>query len=159
MRLIFEKPHDESGEEIIVRAHTPAPELVEFLTNFCSRKEPAAGEPSRGGDKLPAYNGSGEIVLLSPAKVLYFETVDERTFAYLYSEVFEVKYKLYELESLMTARSDCDFFRASRSVLLNISHIERFKIGMSGCEAILDNNERVLISRRNVPLLKERLGI
>ena len=76
---------------------------------------------------------------------------------YLREKVFESKNKLYELENQFTNTS---FFRASKSIILNLSKIKKLQpMFSSRFEAILSNNERVIISRKFVPVLKEKLGL
>ncbi|MNO06005.1 LytTr DNA-binding domain protein [compost metagenome] len=71
--------------------------------------------------------------------------------------MYEVKQKLYELEAL-SSRLSC--FRASKSTVLNIAKISMVRPAFSGrFEAVLDNGERVVISRQYVPVLKNMLGL
>lgn len=52
------------------------------------------------------------------------------------------------------------FFRASKSMIINISKIVSIKSLLNGrIQAKLDNNENVIISRTNVNLFKEKLGV
>ncbi|MEK4003780.1 LytTR family DNA-binding domain-containing protein [Paenibacillus sp. FSL H3-0333] len=89
--------------------------------------------------------------------VYYFEAVDGKVFVYSENQVHEVKQKLYELEELCR---DKNCFRASKSTILNIAKIESVRPSLSGrFTALLDNGERVVISRQYVPVLKQRLGI
>lgn len=87
----------------------------------------------------------------------YFEAVDGKVFVYCKNKVYEVKQKLYELEEL-SREKNC--FRASKSTILNIAKIASIHPTISGrFVALLDNGERVVISRQYVPVLKNRLGL
>ncbi|MCG7408778.1 LytTR family transcriptional regulator [Paenibacillus sp. ACRRX] len=89
--------------------------------------------------------------------IYYFEAVDGKVFIYCKDNVFEVKQKLYELEELCKEKK-C--FRASKSTILNIIHISYIRPSLSGrFEAVLNNGERIVISRQYVPVLKHMLGI
>ena len=89
--------------------------------------------------------------------IYYFEAVDGKVFAYGKSDVHEVKQKLYELEELCR---DKHFFRASKSTVLNIARIASIHPTISGrFQAVLDNGEKVVISRQYVPVLKRMLGL
>ncbi|WP_231637749.1 LytTR family DNA-binding domain-containing protein [Paenibacillus sp. FSL R5-0912] len=89
--------------------------------------------------------------------VYYFEAVDGKVFVYSENQVHEVKQKLYELEELCR---DKNCFRASKSTILNIGKIASVHPSLSGrFTALLDNGERVVISRQYVPALKQRLGL
>ena len=53
-----------------------------------------------------------------------------------------------------------DFIRISKSMILNLAKVERFAPSFSGrFEAILQNGEKVMISRQYVPALKKQLGL
>lgn len=89
--------------------------------------------------------------------IYYFEAVDGKVFVYCKNKVHEVKQKLYELEELCREKN-C--FRASKSTILNIAKIESIRPSISGrFVALLDNGERVVISRQYVSVLKNRLGL
>lgn len=94
---------------------------------------------------------------LLPKHILYFESVDKKTFAYTKEDVFEVKDKLYQLEEKLVAHK---FIRISKSMILNVKQIHVIYPTLSGrFEAELDNQERVRISRNYVPALKSILGM
>lgn len=88
--------------------------------------------------------------------IYYVEAVDNRVFAYLASNVYELKCKLYEFESLYNGRR---FFRCSKSVIVNLMKISCIKPALNGrFIAKLANDEEVVISRQYVPLLKKILA-
>lgn len=89
--------------------------------------------------------------------IYYFEAVDNKVFLYLERDVFEVRYKLYEIES---EYENTDFFRASKSVIINLAKVRQFAPDFGGrFEAQMMNGEKLMISRQYVPGLKKRLGI
>ena len=52
------------------------------------------------------------------------------------------------------------FMRASKSMILNLDKIRHLSPAFGGrFEALLENEEKVIISRQYVPVLKERLGL
>jgi DNA-binding LytR/AlgR family response regulator len=76
---------------------------------------------------------------------------------YSKSLVYELKQKLYEIESRY---GESDFFRASKSVIVNLSKIKYISPAYGGrFEACLDNGEKVVISRQYVPELRKKLKI
>lgn len=88
--------------------------------------------------------------------IYYFESVDEKSFAYTKDNCYEVKSKLYELEENLDFR----FFRCSKSVILNSRKIKSVvRADNSRMNATLLNGEVVVISRSYVKELKRRLGI
>ncbi len=89
--------------------------------------------------------------------VYYFEAVDNKVFLYLEQGVYEIKYKLYEIEE---EYAGTDFFRASKSVIINLAKVKQFAPDFGGrFEAQMKNGERLIISRQYVPVLKKRLGM
>lgn len=88
-------------------------------------------------------------------KDYYFESVDNRVSACCKQEVYEVKQKLYELEKLY---DHTNFLRISKAMIVNVSKIQRVAPMFNGrLEAVLDNGERVIISRQYVSGLKKKL--
>ena len=75
----------------------------------------------------------------------------------LATNVYEVKEKLYELETILPVTS---FIRSSKSNILNLDKIKSISPAFGGrFEAVLINEEKTIISRQYVPVLKERLGL
>lgn len=97
------------------------------------------------GSKIRAKNESG-IEHVNVSDIYYFETVDNRTFLYTENEVFEVSMRLYELEEILDSR---DFFRISRTQIMNINHAARFKPEINRTiTATMENGEKMNISRK-----------
>ncbi|MDD3414765.1 MAG: LytTR family transcriptional regulator DNA-binding domain-containing protein [Lachnospiraceae bacterium] len=87
--------------------------------------------------------------------IYYFESVDNKVFLYCKDKVYESRLKLYEVENLCK-----EYFRASKSMVLNMDAIDSVNPTISGrfC-AVLCNGEKVEISRQYVPILRNMLGI
>lgn len=84
--------------------------------------------------------------------VLYFEAVDERVFAYTKEKIYELKVRLYELE---TAYSDKHFARCSKAFIINLMKLESISPALNGrFTAHMKNGESIMISRQYVPALK-----
>jgi DNA-binding LytR/AlgR family response regulator len=95
--------------------------------------------------------------IINPKDVYYFESVDNKVFIYCQKSVFESRHKLYEIEK---EYENWDFFRASKSTILNITKIESVSPVFYGrFEALLQNGEKAFISRQYVPVLKNKLGL
>ena len=63
---------------------------------------------------------------------------------------------MYEIE---TSFRGSPFLRVNKSMILNVTKIREFKSLLNGrMEAVLDNSERIEISRNYVPALKVMLG-
>lgn len=107
-------------------------------------------------EKLAVRQGE-KILQIEPGDVYYFEAVDNRVFLYSEKNVYETRMKLYELERRFAGT---DFFRVSKSVILNLARVKNFSPGFNGrFEALMQNGERVGISRQYVPFLKSKLGL
>lgn len=98
-----------------------------------------------------------KIVRIQPKDVDYFESVDNKVFAYSDQGVFEIHKKLYELEQEF---GNSDFLRISKSVIVNLSKIAYVRPIFNGrFEAKLRNEEKIIISRQYVIEMKKKLGI
>ncbi len=145
MRITIIDPSPGEEDEIIVKCREVSDDLQQLLNLI-----------KQGGNKINGYK-DGKIHLLQPAEIFYFESVDQRVFAYCKDNVYEIKSRLYELEMQLLAKN---FLRVTKSLILNLDQIKQLSPAFSGrFEAQLKNGEKVLISRQYVPALKERLGL
>lgn len=109
-----------------------------------------------GQEKITAMQGD-DYFQVEPDDIYYFEAVDNKVFAYLKKDVYEVKKRLYELEERF---SGTDFFRASKSCIVNLAKVSSLSPAFNGrFEAHMKNGESVMISRQYVAVLKEKLGL
>ena len=94
--------------------------------------------------------------IIDPADVLYFDSVDKKTFAYTKSEVFEIPLRLYELEEKLLR----DFFRASKSAIINIGKIKSILPDFGGrIEVTMVTGEKLMVSRQYAHELKKKLEL
>jgi len=97
------------------------------------------------------------VMTLSVADILYVESVDLKTFIYTERDMYQAKQKLYEVEKEL---SEYEFLRINRQVIVNIKKIKSISpAGAGRFQALLTNNEKVIISRRNVSVLKKLFGL
>ncbi|MBX4271616.1 LytTR family DNA-binding domain-containing protein [Clostridium estertheticum] len=145
MKISIEEIDKNKQEEIIIKCHKLDDEVLQILKQL-----------QTNNDVLIGYDG--EIIhRIRRENIFYFEAVDNKVFVYCKEKVFESKQKLYELEEIFEFRN---FFRASKSTIVNISKISSVQPSLSGrFEATLDNGEKVIISRQYVSVLKKRLGL
>lgn len=145
MKITIEELAPGEEEEIIIRCDTMNDELMKLVKTM-----------KQGNQKMNLYN-EGEIFFLPPEDIYYFESVDQKVFAYGEQSVYETKSKLYELEMELPAK---DFLRATKSTIINLNKIKSIAPAFGGrFEALLRNGERVIISRQYVSDLKEKLGV
>lgn len=141
---ILDKTNPEEEDEIIVKCGPLDESIIRLLNGL-----------KNGKDKLSLYKDS-TIVLVDQKDILYFESVDDRVFAYTKDKCYESRQKLYQLEEELGS----NFIRASKSVIVNISGIENLAPDFSGrIEATLSNECKVIFSRMYVPVLKQHLGL
>ena len=141
---IVDKQPDEE-DEILVKCSTLDDSIVKLLNSFKS-----------GKGKLVFYKDD-KIVLFEPKDIFYFESVDDRVFAYTKDAVYESKEKLYQLEQELPSH---DFMRANKAVILNLNKVQSLSPAFGGrFEAVLKNECKIIISRMYVAALKEMLGL
>ena len=94
---------------------------------------------------------------LDLSKVLYIEAVERNTFVYTDEGVYESEMKLYELEQQL---EECNFFRASKSCLMNLKIIASLKADINRkIRVTMKNGEQIMVSRMYADELRKRLGI
>ena len=110
-----------------------------------------------GMQKLLVWNEPREMLPLSVSKVVYCETVEEKTFVYTHDGIYQTALSLAELEDRW---GDLGLFRAGKSSVVNLHEIQKLKnCGSGRIEALLTTGEKMVISRRYAPILRERLGL
>ncbi len=145
MKIIIEECNPAEEDQIIIRCKKLDENILRLISEL------------KQGQKKLAGIKDGNIVMIDPSNVYYFEGVDNKVFLYCKQNVYETKLKLYEIEE---EYKNTDFFRASKSVILNVAKIKSISPAYSGrFEAQLFNGEVVVISRQYVPELKKKLGM
>ena len=110
-----------------------------------------------GMQKLLVWNEQRETLPLSVSKVVYCETVEEKTFVYTHDGIYQTALSLAELEDRW---GNLGLFRAGKSSVMNLHEIQKLKnCGSGRIEALLTTGEKMIISRRYAPMLRERLGL
>ncbi len=73
------------------------------------------------------------------------ESVDGKSFVYTSEEVFQVPYSLVQLEEVLNG---VNFFRCSKSMIININKVQSLKsLASNRIDATMCNGERIMISR------------
>lgn len=143
MKIHIETVGTEKEERVVIECYEIREEISEIIS-FIKSKD----------SNLAAYMDS-KVYYISLQDIYYIDTVDNKVFVYLEDKVYELKTKLYELESLYAGRS---FFRCSKSVIVNLMKIECMKPSLnSRFIAKLINGEEIIISRKYVADLKKKL--
>lgn len=133
----------EGREEVIIRYREMTPEI-----------EAIAGMVQGTGQKLTGFFGE-EMLLISPEEILYLESVDGISWAYLPDKVCRINQGLGQLTALYAGRG---FFRCSKSMVLNIHRISRLRSEPGNrIRATMENGEQVMISRKYAGQLRQIL--
>jgi len=145
MKITIQDRSDGEEDEIIVRCRRLDDRMLKMIYAL-----------KEGQEKLTALR-EGKFVQLSPGDIYYFEAVDNKVFVYLEKDVYECKFKLYELERRFM---ETDFFRATKSTIVNLSRVKSFSPAFNGrFELLMKNGEKLIVSRQYVPDLKAKLGL
>ena len=145
MKITIQDLPEGEEDEIIIRCRNVDEQVLKLIYGLRA-----------GQEKLTLAEGE-KLFQVQPAQVYYFEAVDNRVFAYLEKEVYETKLKLYELEQRLTGT---DFFRASKSTIINLAKVKNISPAFNGrFEACMKNGEKLIVSRQYVPALKAKLGL
>ncbi|AVK47541.1 histidine kinase [Clostridium sp. MF28] len=138
----------ELEEEVIFNVHNVQEKITEAIELLTSSNEVIKHLLGRKEEKYYKVNVD---------EIFYIESIDRKVFIYTKTQTYEISEKLYVLEEQLASM---DFIRISKSLLLNINKIHSFYPKLSGnLEALLTNNEKVIISRRYVANLKNKLGM
>ncbi len=145
MKITIEVPGPGEEDEIIVRCASLDERMMHFIYSLKNDQ-----------DRLTGYI-EDKIVKLLPKEIYYFESVDNKVFAYTAKGTYEVHKKLYEIEA---EYAHTDFLRISKSIIVNVAKIAYLKPIFNGrFEAKLKNEEKIIISRQYVLELKKKLEI
>ena len=94
----------------------------------------------------------GSRIRVSLSDVYYIENVERKLFIYTTEEVYRLDLSMSEVEA-MTA--DTDLVRISRTCLMNTDHLKEIRqVKNSRLEAVLDNGERLIVSRKYLKDIK-----
>lgn len=142
MKITLQKIDDDQ-EEIIIR-YRQMTERIDGIIRYVEGK----------GKKLLGVK-DGQQFLVDVDRIFYAESVDGVTYLYTAQNVYGSDLTLAFCEALYGADG---FFRCSKSMVVNIYHMERLKsIPGNRIDATMDNGEHVIISRRYAKELRNIL--
>ncbi|WP_455682745.1 LytTR family DNA-binding domain-containing protein [Thomasclavelia sp.] len=134
---------DDSYQECEILIYTDdeikGKELVEYLSML--------------NDQIKGYYRD-EVVILNQKDILYIYTNENKVFASCNNKEYLLKYRLYELETILNE----SFVRISNCQIVNKQYIQSFKReGIKTVAIILKNNTKLYISRRYLGIVKKRI--
>lgn len=93
------------------------------------------------------------IVSVDIDSICYIENVDRKIFLYTDSEVYRYDGSMSDIESALT---DTVLVRISRTCIMNTEHLSEIRqIKNSHLEALLDNDEKLIVSRKYLKDIKQ----
>ncbi|MBD7912260.1 MULTISPECIES: LytTR family DNA-binding domain-containing protein [Clostridium] len=146
MKIRIELDTKIEEDEVIIRCNELSEEVKNiqvFLEDMLSKKK-----------NITFYRGDTEYYL-SLQEVLFFETDENGICAHTIDNIYNVKYKLYELEEFLPGY----FMRVSKSTILNTNHIYSITRSISSSSKVEFQNthKQVYVSRYYYKPLKIKL--
>ncbi len=139
---------DEKYEEILVQIL--AREMNAEVGELVQRLETAPAKTLAG-----FQNGRAE--LLNPEDILRIYTEKDHLLAQTQAGIYQLKLRLYEAEQRLDPSL---FVRISQSELVNIHQIASLDLSLSGTIHMrLKNGGSSFVSRRQVPAIRQKLGL
>lgn len=145
MKLIIEESLDQAEVEITIKCALLDDRLKKLIAQI--RAYSFSIKATKG-------NETRNIPL---EEIYYFESVDELTYAYCETNVYQCDEKLYELENNLRATA---FVRISKAIICNIEYLVHVKPLFDGkFEATLENDEKLIVNRHYVKAFKEKFNV
>ena len=91
-------------------------------------------------------------VSIGLSDIYYIENVERRMFLYTKDEVYRYDGTMPEVERLI---ADTELVRISRTCIMNTAYLREIRqIRNSHLEAVMDNGEKLIVSRKYLPDIK-----
>lgn len=147
MKITIEVDPELTQKEVIIRSPEIDNEtagIQKLLTEYSLRK-----------NRMVFYKQEKEFYF-PVSKILFFETSENGIDAHTASDVFQVKYKLYELEELVPAY----FLRISKSTIVNTKEVYSITRNITASSIVEFQNtyKKVYVSRNYYKALKEMIS-
>lgn len=146
MRIKIEVDENIQEDEVIIRCTTLNDEVKDI--------QQAIKDTLAKKNRIIFYKDSTQYYI-SLEEILFFETEETTISAHTVKDVYEVKYKLYELEEILPK----NFIRVSKSTILNINYIYSITRNLTSSSLVEFKNthKKVYVSRYYFKLLKTKL--
>ena len=143
MKIIVEEDETLEDLEVTLRAPQITEEVIATISRLKLHELKITGLENDTTRIVPATD------------VLYFESVDKKTFFYTSDKVMETPMRLYEIEDKL---GSLGFVRAGKSSVINLKKVESLTSDFGGrLIATLQNAEKIVISRAYAPGIKQML--
>ena len=95
----------------------------------------------------------GKTVSIDISDIYYIENVERKIFLYSKKDIYRYDGSMADIDSSI---SETDLVRISRTCFMNVSHLkEIIQIKNSHLEAVLDNGEKLIVSRKYLKDIKK----
>lgn len=146
MKIRIEVDENLIEEEVIIRCSQLNEEIYQIqrtISDIASKKQ-----------RFAFYKGDTEYYL-SLEEILFFETEENGICVHTLDNVYQTKYKLYELEELLPGF----FIRISKSAILNMNQIYSISRNLTSSSIVQfqHTHKQVYVSRYYYKLLKQKL--
>ena len=95
----------------------------------------------------------GKTVSIDLSDIYYIENVERKIFLYSRKDMYRYDGSMQDIDSSI---ADTDLVRISRTCFMNVSHLkEIMQIKNSHLEAVLDNGEKLIVSRKYLKDIKK----
>ena len=138
---------DEKSEEIIIYAKERS-KLIDEIERLISAEK----------CNTPPLIGyiNNDIIEINPEEVFCFYIEDKKLFASLKRGNALIKRRLYEVEEMLGD----DFVKINQSTIANMKLIDHFSVSIGASLTVhFKNGRRDYVSRRQMKIIRERLGI
>jgi DNA-binding LytR/AlgR family response regulator len=145
---------DENCAEPFVEIHTAS---VSDEINYVVKQIASSGDR----DLYMLDGRKGDFVtLLKPCSIMWIYSSSGKVFAETETDIYELKYRLYEIEEMMAGHAFSKYIRISNTDIINFDFVLNFDVSLSGSICVnFRNKKRAFVSRRYVAKIKKRLGI
>lgn len=146
MKIRIDVDEKNVEEEVIVRCRQLNSEVI--------RLQKLLEQSMTNTNQLVFFKGETEYYF-SNEEILFFETDGGVIYAHTVDDVFQTKYKLYELEELLPRA----FLRISKSAIVNTDKIYAIhrNLTSSSLVAFQHTHKQIYVSRSYYKLLKDKL--
>lgn len=144
MKIIVETNSHVQLDEVVIRCREEN-DLVRKIKKYAESLDDTI---------MPFYQREHEYYL-NLNDILFFETEANSISAHTVSDIFYVKYKLYELENILPK----NFIRVSKSTIVNINHVYSINRNITSSSVIefSKTHKQVFVSRFYFKNLKEKM--
>lgn len=136
MKIRIEIDENLTEDEVVIHCQSLSEEVAKI--------QKAVSEVVNASQKFVFYKGATEYYLTLD-EILFFETAENGINAHTKDDIYQTKYKLYELEDILPGF----FMRVSKSAILNTNHIYSINRNLtaSSVVAFSGTHKQVYVSR------------